>query len=131
MSSCPAAQHAREGESVYYLAALVVFLIELVALGAFASLGLAWCGTGVLGWVVTVVLLVAVITFWSLFMAPKAPRRFRPVPYYLAKAVIYLAAAYALYRAAPVAALIFVGVAAVSEPLFHRHNIGQDGSPRG
>ncbi|WAC53577.1 DUF2568 domain-containing protein [Gordonia sp. SL306] len=116
---------------MYYLVALLVFLVELVAVGAFASLGLAWCGTGVLGWVATVVLLVAVIAFWSLFMAPKAPRRFPTVPYYLAKVVIYLAAAYALYRAAPIAAMIFVIVAVISEPLFHRHNIGHDSVARG
>ncbi|NDZ92607.1 YrdB family protein [Streptomyces sp. SID6673] len=115
---------------MYYLVAVVVFLIELVAFGAFASLGLAWCGTGVLGWVVTVILLVAVIAFWSLFMAPKASRRFGPVPYHLAKAVIYLAAAYALCRAAPIAALIFVVVAVISESLFHRHDIGHDGAAR-
>lgn len=113
-----------------YVAGLVVFVIELVVWGAVASLGLAWLGTGWLGWTIAVLIFLAVVGFWSVFMAPKAPRRFGLVPYYIARAVIYLVAAYAIFRASHLWALVFVIAVAITEPLFYRHNIGQDESSR-
>ncbi|GAB92592.1 YrdB family protein [Gordonia rhizosphera] len=113
-----------------YLAGLGAFVLELVAWGAVASLGLVFAGTGVIGWLVSVVILIAVVGFWGVFMAPKAAHRLPMVPYYVVKAIIYLVAAYAIFRASPVWALVFVVAVVITEPLFYRHNTGQEGPPR-
>ncbi|MGV9709492.1 YrdB family protein [Gordonia sp. NPDC003424] len=114
---------------MFYLTGFVVFLAELVAWAGVASLGLLWLGNTLIGWVVSVLLLIVVIGFWSRFMAPKAPHRLQPVPYYVVKAIIYLGAVLAIVQVSRVAAVIFAIVAVVSELAMRRVDTGSDGSP--
>jgi hypothetical protein len=83
------------------------FLIELVG----------WAGTGVLAfqlssnWVLAIAVPIAVVVLWSIFIAPKAPRRM-PVPPLVTCELIVFAAATAGFVLAEwtIAAIVFVVV---------------------
>jgi hypothetical protein len=78
------------------LALAMAFIIELVVFVSFAALGTLAPGTDVQRWVLFGVLLAGVVTFWGMYMAPKAPRKLRGKAYYGTKAAVYICAAIAI-----------------------------------
>lgn len=80
------------------------FLIELVG----------WAGTGVLAFqltgngIVAIVVPIAVIALWSLFVAPRAPKRLPIVPLVVCELVVFAAATVGFVLAGwTVAAIVF------------------------
>ena len=71
---------------------LIAFLLELVAFFSFAALTLLFKMYVSVHIAVYVVLLIIVISFWAVYMSPKAPKKLRTVKYYFAKGIIYLIA---------------------------------------
>lgn len=79
------------------LALALAFILELIAFGSFAALGLLAPGGKIVRGALVVVLLGIVVTFWALYMAPQSPMKLDGTLYYVAKATIYLIAAIPLY----------------------------------
>ena len=104
----------------------LAFLLEIVAFIAFAAFGYVFPLSGGLQIVLFVILFVALITFWSLYMAPKAPKKFSPLPYYITKALIYAVSAVTIFAVKGSALGIkFVILVLVDEALLFRHNLSQ------
>lgn len=106
------------------LALTIAFLLELVAFAAFAGISFLLPGGKVLHIAGFVVLLAGLIAFWSVCMAPKAPKKFKPMAYYAAKACVYAVAAFTLlYAYPPLYGILFVAAVLVDEALLFRHNL--------
>lgn len=99
------------------------FLVELIAWGAVASLGFLLTQNKVLGWVLTVILFVATIVLWGLFMSPKADYKLPLVAYYGVKLLLYGVAAAVLWRHSPYWAVGFVVAVIVSEPFLYEYAV--------
>ena len=107
----------------YFLLA-VAFLLELVAFVSFACAGVIVTKSRLLQIVLGAVLFALVITFWSLFMAPKAPKKFKPLPYYCAKLKIYAVSAFVLFQTQDtVIATSFAVLVVGDEALLYKHNL--------
>jgi hypothetical protein len=106
------------------VALTLAFLLELVAFIAFAALGYLLPTGGIVKLVAFVVLLVLVITFWSVYMAPRAPHKLKGVQYHGAKAIVYVLAAVAIFaRETPFLAVLFLVAYAVDEVALRKHNL--------
>jgi hypothetical protein len=100
------------------------FLLEIVAFISFASVGFLFSVTHFVQLVIAFVLFVTLITFWSLYMAPKAPKKFKVVPYYVSKAVIYSLAALSIFKSHGVTlGILFVVFVILDEALLFKHNL--------
>lgn len=108
------------------LALALAFLLELVAFGYFAAVSFTFDLAKPVQIALFVVLLGALITFWSIFMAPRAVKKFKPFAYYVAKAVVYGVSAYAIYQlASPKWFWIFVVCAVLDDIVLFKHNLEQ------
>ena len=108
------------------IALAVAFLLELVAFFAFAGAGFLLPGGRFVRWLAALLLFAALITFWSLFMAPRAPRKVGIVPYYTAKGCIYAVAAYVIFVfAGPPFGVAFIAAVLLDEALLFRHNLSR------
>jgi len=104
----------------------LAFLLEIVAFISFAAFGYTFPIDNWLKLVLFIVLLVALITFWSLFMAPKAPNKLNPLPYYFAKAIIYTISAITIFATKGVGlGITFVALALADELSLFRHNLSK------
>ncbi len=105
------------------LALAVAFLLELVAFVAFASFGYLFTSNNTLHITLFVALGSLVIVFWSLFMAPKAPKKLKVTQYYVAKSIIYAVSAVTICGLkGTFLGVLFVVAAAADELLLHKHN---------
>jgi hypothetical protein len=106
------------------IALTLAFLLEIVAFIAFAAAALFLPGGSAVHIAVGAVLLGAVIGFWGMYMAPKAPHKFAAPRYYTAKSLIYTVAAITLFMQASIAAgAWFVALALLDEAFLYKHNI--------
>jgi hypothetical protein len=102
----------------------IAFLLELVAFVFFAGVSFTLHFGISVQIVVAVLLFVLLIAFWSIYMAPKAPRKVGIVAYYIYKSCIYAVSAYSLYAFVGLTALIvFVIAVALDEIILFRHNL--------
>jgi len=108
------------------LALTLAFLLELVAFGYFAAVSFTLDVAKPVQIALFVVLLGALIAFWSAFMAPRAIKKFRPLPYYIAKAMIYTVSAYAIFKLVSATwCYLFVACSLLDEIILFRHNLEQ------
>lgn len=115
---------SHQPSTVAYLAYALGFIVELVAWSGFAAIAF-WVSSGVIAWVFAVVLFVVVVGFWSIWMAPKAPRKFGILMYYICKILIYAVAVVTLWRWNNAWSIAFAAAALLSEPFLYRHNLEQ------
>jgi hypothetical protein len=80
-----------------HLALALAFFLELVAFVGFACLGYLLDVTSIYKIIMFIILFVLVISFWSVYMAPRAPHKLSGAHYYLCKSAIYLVAAVSIY----------------------------------
>ncbi|HSX46105.1 MAG TPA: YrdB family protein [Candidatus Saccharimonadia bacterium] len=109
------------------LALLVAFLLEIVAFLSFSWLGSLFNFKGWSSLVLFFVLLALLTVFWSVFMAPKAPRRIKPPAYFIIKAVIYALAASVLWeKQNPAFAVGFVALSLIDEVIIFKKKYSID-----
>lgn len=102
------------------------FLLELVAFISFACVGFVLPLSHGLQIVASILLFVALMAFWSIYMAPKAPKKFGPLAYYLAKLGVYAVSAYVLYHAHyPKGSALFIVAVMTDEIFLFRHNLSR------
>lgn len=100
------------------------FLLELVAFASFSCIGLLINTNRILNIIIFLVSLSVLITFWGLFMAPKAKYKFEPVTYYSFKVIIYVLSALVLWvKINPVTGIAFVVLGIIDEALLFKHNL--------
>lgn len=104
-----------------YLAYAVAFIVELVVWAALASIGLYGSESRVVGWMLTILIFVTTVVFWSVCMAPKAPYPLSTAGYYLVKFVLYAAAGYIVWQHSQAGALWLLAAVIISEPFAYRH----------
>jgi len=106
------------------LALTLAFLLELVAVAYFAAISFTIHFGRPLQIILSIALLGALVTFWSIFMAPRATKRFTLLPYYCAKAAIYTVSAVAMYQlTSPQWLWIFVILAVLDEVFLFKRNL--------
>lgn len=102
----------------------LAFLLELVAFIAIADLGLLLPGPLAVRAAAFTLLLAGIVVFWSVYMAPKAPRKLKTRNYYLAKSIIYGVSAVSLaVEQTMFLATCFVAAALFSERIIYKHNL--------
>jgi len=107
-----------------YLALTAAFLLELIAFVSFAAFGYLLHLSTALHLALFVILLSVLIGFWALFMAPRAVYKFKVLPYYLAKGLIYAISATTLFALkGPLWGGLFVILALVDELVLFKHNL--------
>ncbi|HSW66770.1 MAG TPA: YrdB family protein [Bacillota bacterium] len=106
------------------IALALAFILELVAFIQFASIGQLLRAGPILHGILFIGLISAVLVFWSVFMAPKAPKKLHGDAYYVAKTLIYAVAATAIYRLhGPGWGGAFIFAALLDEAVLYKHNI--------
>lgn len=102
----------------------LAFLLEIVAFIAFSAFGYVFPLPGWAQLALFIVLFVALVSFWGVYMAPKAPKKLDLIPYYIAKAVIYGISAVTIFvTRGPAPCSTFVVLALLDEALLFRHNL--------
>ena len=93
----------------------LAFLLELVALGAFAYWGFTATDSTVLNLVLAIGLTIVAIVLWGIFAAPKSARRLRGGALIAFKVVFFALACVALFAASsPTLGVIFGVLVAVN-----------------
>lgn len=93
----------------------LAFLLELVAVGAFAYWGISATDSSALNIVLAIGLAVLAIVLWGIFAAPKSARRLRGGTLVAFKVVFFALACAALFAAnSPTLGVIFGVLAAVN-----------------
>lgn len=110
-----------------YAAYALGFIVEIVAWVGFAAVAF-WISSGIIAWILAIILFALVVGFWSVWMAPKAPRKFGAPMYYVCKILIYAVAAVVLWRWNNAWAIAFVVATLLSEPFLYQHNLEQPGN---
>ncbi len=102
----------------------LAFVLELVAFISFASIGQLLQAGPILHGILFIVLVSAVLIFWSVFMAPKAPKKLHGDTYYIAKTIIYAIAAVSIYKlSGPGWGGAFIFAALLDEAVLYKHNL--------
>lgn len=102
------------------------FVVELVAFVAFACSVFLLPLHPILQIISSVILFIVLVTFWSTFMAPKAPKKFSSVTYYIVKVLIYAVSAYVIFHFyGLVLSIAFVVLAVLLEPFLYKHNLAK------
>ncbi len=102
----------------------LAFLLELVAFTAFSCLGLLAPLSPTAHVVLFVALVAILITFWGLFMVPKAAHKFKAPAYYFSKLIIYGLAALVLWvKLGVISDLVFAACVIADEAVLFRHNL--------
>ncbi|HVS58524.1 MAG TPA: DUF2568 domain-containing protein [Candidatus Saccharimonadales bacterium] len=102
----------------------LAFVLEIVAFIAFSAFGYVFPLPEWAHLALFAVLFVALVSFWGVYMAPKAPKKLDLIPYYIAKAIIYTVSAVTIFftrGAAPCST--FMLLALLDEALLFRHNL--------
>ena len=95
---------------------VLAFIIELIAFIGFASASLLLPLQPVFQIIIGVILFIALITFWGIFMSPRASKKFGKKHYYLAKVVIYTIASVTIVNFWGMGfGLLFIATALVDE----------------
>lgn len=101
----------------------IAFILELIAFFGFAATGFALPINIWLQITITVLLFVLLVTFWSRYMSPKAPKKVGIATYYLIKFVIYSITTATIYQLmGQTQAIIFFALFIVNEGLLFRYN---------
>lgn len=101
----------------------LAFLLELIAFISFAAISYVLNLANNLKLALFVILLMALVVFWSFFMAPKASRKFRTVPYYVSKALIYTISAITLCSLhGMLTGGVFVALVLLDETMLFKHH---------
>jgi len=102
----------------------LAFVLELIAFVSFGAIGYVFTMSLVLKIVIFIVLLILVITFWSVYMAPRAIKKLDTRTYYASKAAIYTVSAITIFGThGVVLGTIFVALCLVDEAFLFRHNL--------
>lgn len=105
------------------LALALAFLLELVALVYFAAVSFTFDIAKPVQFLVSIVLLSVLVTFWGTYMAPRGSKRFAPTAYYIAQTCIYAVSAFAIFQlAGPKWCWVFVGLAVLDDIALFKHN---------
>lgn len=108
-----------------YVLLTLAFLLEIVAFISFAFSSLLLFTDKTIQIVMGIFLFLALITFWGLFMAPKAPKKIKKLLYYISKAIIYAISAIVLFKKINSEfAITFALLALLDEVFLFRHNTG-------
>jgi hypothetical protein len=98
------------------IALALAFLLELAAWAGFASVAMVFGLPKLPETILYMVLLCVVVTFWGLYMSPKAPHQLGSIKHLTVKMVIYSIAAISIFlNLTPVLAGILAAVAAADE----------------
>lgn len=98
----------------------LAFLLEVVAFGGFAYVTDLFVADPSQPNILWLVLIIALVIFWSLFMAPKASRRLPWRYYYPVKAIIYAIAAVSIaWHLNITLSLIFAAAALITDVLLY------------
>lgn len=101
----------------------LAFLLEIIAFFAFAAVGFLLPTTTLLQILCSVGTFGLLISFWGVFMSPKASKKLRLTHYYVVKFIIYAVATFVLYRlVGQTEALLFFIVALLNDCLLFTHN---------
>jgi len=107
-----------------YFFLTLAFLLELVAFISFAFSPILLHIDKLIQVCLGIFLFLALIAFWSLFMAPKAPRKFKLLPYYVSKSIIYCISALVLFEDInSMVCIVFILLAAADEAFLFKHNV--------
>jgi membrane protein implicated in regulation of membrane protease activity len=101
----------------------LAFVLELVAFAAFAAFGFMFNLDTPIRIVIFILLFVLLVSFWGLYMAPRATKKLNVPAYYLAKSVIYSISAIVLFNLYGIATgSVFVIACLADEILLFKHN---------
>lgn len=99
--------------------ATLAFGLELGMLAAFGLWGYRNGNALIVKWLLAIGIPVAAAVLWGFVLAPKAPYRLDTVPRVLVETVLFLTAAYALYKLGhTVAAAVFACLTVLCQGLF-------------
>ena len=102
---------------------LAAFILEMDAFAGFSTLPYIFEIDAFIKILLTLVLLIVLIAFWSTYMSPKASRKLGLVAHYFSKFVIYSVASITLLNLfGSTVGVTFIVAAAVDEALLCRHN---------
>lgn len=102
----------------------LAFVLEVIAWVAFSSLPFIFDISDTVQVIMAVVLLIAIIAFWAMYMAPKSSRKFGTKAYYVAKTLIYAVSAYVIFQSKGVKlGALFVVLTLISEVVLYKHNL--------
>jgi hypothetical protein len=102
----------------------LAFLLELVAFGSFAAVGFLMPVSFVWQCIIALILFILFAVFWGIFMSPRAPKKFSPVVYYVAKATLYTVSAYVLFVKTPHSiAISFIILSILDDVFLYKHNL--------
>jgi Protein of unknown function (DUF2568) len=102
----------------------IAFLLEIIAFISFACFGLLLPIAHSFQLLVSALLFLALIMFWSSYMAPRAPKKFKVTAYYLSKLLIYALAAVVLFQTQNLLFfIVFVMAVIIDEITLFEHNI--------
>lgn len=102
----------------------LAFVLEVIAWVAFSAVGYTLHISSGLKLGMFIVLFVAMIGFWAVFMAPKSSRKFGTKAYYVAKTLIYAVSAYVIFQSKGVKlGALFVALTLLSEAVLCKHNL--------
>jgi hypothetical protein len=101
----------------------VAFILEVIAFAAFTGSGALLPVAVPLRIILSVLFFSVLVVFWSLYMSPKAPKKFKTTSYYGSKFIIYgLAAVVIAQTQNQFLGLLFVFAVIVNEMLLFKHN---------
>src|SRR5437764_775807 len=76
----------------------IAFVLELIAFAYFAGIAFTLNTGSYIQIILAIILLIILIAFWSLYMAPKATKKLRAPSYFSFKFCIYSISAYSVLR---------------------------------
>ena len=107
-----------------YIALTVAFILELIAFAFFAGFGLTLDIATPMKVILVTALLISLVVFWGLYMAPKAPKKVAVIKYYVFKISIYAVSAYSILVLTTRSYFIAFIIAVLLDELFlFRHNL--------
>jgi hypothetical protein len=102
----------------------IAFLLELIAFFGFCSIEWIFTTSVILKFIIFIVLFILLTVFWSLYMAPRAIKKFEPISYYQAKTVVYTIAAISIFSIfGKMILIIFIILSVLDEVFLYEHNL--------
>jgi hypothetical protein len=101
----------------------LAFALELVAFAAFSAFPFVFEISALLRIGLFIILFVLLITFWGVYMAPRASKKLNVLPYYCAKLIIYAVSAFVLFELIGTGVgLVFIVACLLDEAFLYKHN---------
>lgn len=102
---------------------ILAFILEVIALLGFAAVGFLIPIETLFQIISALLLLVLLIAFWGRFMSPKAPKRVNLATYYLIKYVLYIIAAFTIFRFyGQFESILFLAISLLNDCLLFKYN---------